>query len=175
MIPVQVFTDGAARGNGTDLCVTGWSFVIPDFMGKRFIRYGHLPAPSTSNKAEIMGVLQAVDKLSKQSYFKVDIYSDSQYVVKSCNEWRKKWAPNYDIKNRKLLVPLFGLIDEAEAQLTINWVKGHAGIPGNELADEYANYGRDMKIYERDDNIGNVKFVPPEDIKFDFGPDQGFL
>ena len=171
MITLDIFTDGAARGGGKPTCITGWSFVIPDFMGKRFIRYGHLPAPSTRNKAEIMGVLQAVSTFSQQSKFGVRISSDSQYVVNSCNIWRHGWGPEFNIKNRKLLLPLFNIIDAAACPLEIKWVKGHVGIVGNELADEYANYGRDMKVYERNDHIANVKFIPPEEVKFDFRPD----
>lgn len=171
MISLDVYTDGAARGNGTNQCVTGWSMVIPNFMGKMYVRYGHLPAPSTNNKAEIAGILYAVHLFKNQQRFKPIIHSDSQYVVKACNEWRYNWAPSYNIKNRKLLVPLFETIDGSPSGVELKWVKGHAGIHGNELADQFANYGRDKVNLDRDDALSNIKYVEVSDIPFDFTPD----
>lgn len=112
-------------------------------MGKKtYIRYGHLPAPSSNNRGEIYGVLYAMQMLKHRKDWRIEIYSDSQYVVKSINEWRHKWKLyNYDgIKNEDLLVPLFNAWDEHN-NASIKWVKGHIGIRGNELSDEYAGLG----------------------------------
>lgn len=109
---------------------------------KTYIRFGHLPAPSSNNRGEIYGVLYTILTFKDRKDFELDIYSDSQYVVKSINEWRHKWKlHNYvGIKNEDLLVPLFNAWDE-HGNARISWVKGHAGTRGNELADEYAGMG----------------------------------
>lgn len=90
-----------------------------------------------------MGVALAAELFHKTPQFKAVIYSDSQYVVKSCNEWRHKWKlQHYDgVKNLDLLLPLFNLIDNSVNKPEIIWVKGHAGNAGNEIADEYAGKG----------------------------------
>ena len=152
MTKLEIYTDGSSSKNGTPECYAGWALAIPDFEGKTMIQYGDLPAPSSNNKGEIMGVLLAVQMFHKQTKFSPIIYSDSQYVVKSCNEWRHKWKrDNYSgVKNKQLLIPLFEMLDADLSGLKIVWVKAHNGTPGNELADEYCGYGkikRDMSVH----------------------------
>lgn len=144
---IDIWTDGSSMHNGKPNCFAGWSAVF--MMGdKTYIRYGHLSPPSSNNRGEIMGVLFAMMLLKHKKDWKLEIYSDSQYVVKSVNEWRHKWKRNnyQGIKNPDLLIPLFNAFDE-HGNATIQWVKGHAGIRGNELADEYAGLG--MQNYDR--------------------------
>lgn len=152
--------------NGKPNCVGGWSFAIPNFKGKMFVRYGHLPAKSSNNKGEIMGVLYAAHLLQK-CQMPIRIISDSQYVVKSCNEWRAKWArTKYEgIANKDLLVPLFNLID-AHGQIELKWVKGHAGNAGNELADEYAGLGMRQTIREKVSEQVDIRYVAHEKLPF---------
>jgi ribonuclease HI len=138
---ITVWTDGSSHHNGKPNCVAGWSAVF--MMGKKtYIRYGHLPAPSSNNRGEICGVLYAIQTFNHRKDWELEIYSDSQYVVKSINEWRRKWKlHNYvGIKNEDLFVPLFNAWDE-HGNASISWVRGHTGVRGNELADEYAGMG----------------------------------
>lgn len=76
----------------------------------------------------------------------VELYTDSQYVRKGITEWMHGWKKNgwktaakKPVKNEDL----WRQLDEEVARHRINWhwVKGHAGNPGNELADELANKG----------------------------------
>jgi ribonuclease HI len=138
---IQVWTDGSSHKNGKPDCVAGWSAVF--MMGKKtYVRYGHLPAPSSNNRGEIYGVLYSLMRFKERKDWELDIYSDSQYVVKSINEWRHKWKRHdyVGIKNEDLFVPLFNAWDE-HGNSKINWVRGHTGVRGNELADEYAGMG----------------------------------
>lgn len=138
---ITVWTDGSSIDNGKPECVGGWSAVF--MMGEQtFIRYGHLPAPSSNNRGEIFGVLYTMMKFKNRKDWEIEIYSDSQYVVKSINEWRHKWKKSgySGIKNPDLLIPLFEAWDE-HGNAKITWVKGHAGTRGNEMADEYAGLG----------------------------------
>ncbi|MCD1266862.1 RNase H family protein [Shinella sumterensis] len=71
---------------------------------------------------------------------KVHLHSDSLYVVKGCNEWRRRWRKNGwkrgegELKN----ADLWRTLDEAltDYPITLQWVKGHSGVRGNERADE---------------------------------------
>lgn len=138
---LEIWTDGSSIANGTPDCVGGWSAVF--MMGqKKYIRYGHLTAPSSNNRGEIAGVLYSILTFVDKKDWEIQIYSDSQYVVNSINKWRHKWKrSNYEgIKNPDLLIPLFEAWDK-HGNANINWVKGHAGTYGNELADQYCGYG----------------------------------
>lgn len=175
MKPIDIYTDGSSRANGKPECTGGWSMCIPDFNGQRYVRYGFLGAPSSNNKAEIMGVLIAVRLFHRQSLFAPTIYSDSKYVVESCNTWRKGWINKQTggyregIKNQQILVPLFEMLDSSQCPITLKWVKGHAGIPGNELADEFAGYGNDRIDRSVKSDNRDVEYLTQEQLIQRFG------
>jgi ribonuclease HI len=156
---IDVWTDGSSLDNGKPHCVGGWSAVF--MMGnKKYIRYGHLPAPSSNNRGEIFGVLYTMMMFKDKKDWNIQIRSDSQYVVKAINEWRHKWKlSKYEgIKNPDLLIPLFNAWD-AHGNATINWVKGHAGTYGNELADEYAGLGSKKITREISNDAYDIKMI----------------
>ena len=161
---LEVYTDGSSMHNGKPNCYGGWSaaFVMNN---KTYIRYGHLPVPSSNNRGEIYGVLYTIMTFKARKDFKIKIFSDSQYVCKSINEWRHKWKRNnYDgVKNPDLLIPLFNAWDE-HGNATIEWVKGHNGHPGNELADEYAGCG--MRSVDRTTNNAHFDIQMIEEKKY---------
>lgn len=161
MTILDIYVDGSSSKNGTPDCFAGWSVAIPDFLGKTIIQYGNLPAPSSNNKGEIMGVLLAVTMFHNQTKFKPIIHTDSQYVVKSCNEWRHKWKRDFyqGIKNKQLLVPLFDMLDADKSGVEIVWVKAHVGIPGNEMADEYCGYGKANRDLSVETDNKSIKFL----------------
>jgi len=109
-------------------------------------------ADTTNNRQELMGLLKGIEA-AKALGEPVTIWCDSMYCVKGANEWRHGWkkngwqrgGPNADPKNRILLnAELWQAIDAAlfgADQITIRWCKGHAGIAGNERADELSNLG----------------------------------
>lgn len=177
-----IYTDGSSRKNGKPECTAGWSMVayvgceehhgtingkptIRYTGGKTFVRYGHLPAPSSNNQGEIMGVLYGILKFGKSNW-DLEFHSDSQYVEKSINEWRHKHRRTHyaGIKNADLLVPLYDAWD-THGRSTIKWVKGHAGHQGNEAADEYAGYGVDNLKRERSDDQQNIQIVDYKEIQ----------
>lgn len=156
---IKVFTDGASSFAGTTKAIAGWAMVVPDLKGTMFVRYGHLPG-KTSNQGEIFGVYYAMVMLHKKKDIGLDIYSDSQYTIKSINEWRKKWALTfYDgIKNTNLLIPLFDMWDY-HGNSKISWVKGHADHPGNIMADKYAVMGKKQQIENRQEMGYDIRYV----------------
>lgn len=165
---VEVFCDGSSSRNGKPDCIGGWCLAIPDFNSKQFIRYGYLPEGSSNNKAEIMGVLKACEIFSKQDRFLPVIYSDSQYVIKSCNEWRESWSKsNYEgVKNINLLKPLFDFIDTSPNKPILKWVKGHAGNIGNELADKFCGMGKRQEIVNQKDDKVDIRFIPYSELGY---------
>ena len=107
--------------------------------------YGGDP-DTTNNRMELTAAIEALNVLNKRS--KVELYTDSKYVMDGINKWMPNWkkrdwktSARKPVKNKDLWQQL----DTATERHDIEWfwVKGHAGNPGNELADELANRGID--------------------------------
>lgn len=161
---IQCWTDGSSRHNGKPDCTAGWAAAL--MLGKKtYIRYGHLSAPSSNNRGEIAGVLFILLKFKDRKDFEFEIYSDSQYVVKSINDWRHKWKnSNYEgIKNADLLIPLFESWEE-HGHSRIAWVKGHAGTRGNEIADIWAGKGTRNEVVTITNDMYDIKFVDEKEL-----------
>ncbi len=158
---VNIYTDGSSSLNGTPEGYAGWSLCIPNFQDKQFIRYGHLSPPSTNNIGEIMGIFFAIRLFHNQSKFRPIIHTDSQYVINCCTIWRHNWKRNgYNgIRNRELLVPMFEMLERDKSGLTFVKVKGHSGIYGNELADQYCGLGKRQIIQTRDDEKFDIRYL----------------
>ena len=141
MKAVEIFTDGACRGNPGP---GGWGV---------FMRYGDKEktlfggeADTTNNRMELTAVIEGLSALTRPC--KISITSDSTYVLKGIQErmpaWKKrhwKTASKQPVKNVDLWQKLDALIGEHE--IDWHWVKGHSGHTENELADELANRGID--------------------------------
>ena len=138
---IEVYTDGSCLNNGKPSCIGGWAAVF--YIGnKQYVRYGHLPAQSSNNKAELMGILYTITTLQERKDWDIHIYSDSQYCVKGINEWRTGFENKgfLGVANSDLFIPLFKAWDN-HGKCKITWVKGHRDNVGNIAADLYAGYG----------------------------------
>jgi len=138
-----LFTDGACSGNPGP---GGWAFILrhPD-SGKEIQRSGGAQQ-TTNNRMELTAVIEGLASIKKPS--RVDVYSDSQYVLKGLNEWMDNWKRNNwktsgkkPVKNRELWEQL----DELRTvhSLRYHWIKGHNEHPENERCDELAVAQRD--------------------------------
>ncbi|HEX7249427.1 MAG TPA: ribonuclease HI [Burkholderiales bacterium] len=136
---VEVYSDGACRGNPGP---GGWGAILR-WRGEEKELWGG-EAQTTNNRMELMAVIRALEALKAPS--QVRVYTDSQYVQKGISEWihawkRKGWktADKKDVKN----VDLWKELDELASRHRVewHWVKGHAGHPENERADQLANRG----------------------------------
>ncbi|RMF16704.1 MAG: ribonuclease HI [Gammaproteobacteria bacterium] len=139
MKTVEIYTDGACKQNPGP---GGWGAVLVSGTHRKLL-WGGEPE-TTNNRMELMAAIQALQKL--KGACRVELYTDSQYVRKGITEWidgwkRKGWknAAGKPVKNQDL----WQALDEAAQKHQVNWhwVKGHAGHPLNELADELANRG----------------------------------
>jgi ribonuclease HI len=136
---VEVFTDGACLGNPGP---GGWGAVLRYGSRERQL-YGGEPA-TTNNRMEIMAAIKALESLNRPSV--VHVHTDSTYVRKGITEWVDGWKRNgwktsakQPVKNADLWMRLDEVTRKHEVEWF--WVKGHAGHPGNELADELAGRG----------------------------------
>jgi ribonuclease HI len=138
---VEVFTDGACRGNPGP---GGWGAVLR-FNGRERELYGG-ERETTNNRMELTAAIQALEALKRRC--KVRITTDSTYVQKGITEWLENWKKkNWTTTSRKPVknVDLWKRLDAVvrQHQVEWHWVRGHSGHPENERADQLANRGID--------------------------------
>jgi len=138
---VQLFTDGACRGNPGP---GGWAFVLRHCAtGQEREQAGGAPV-TTNNQMELQAVIEGLRALTRP--VRVEVITDSQYVAKGCEEWLAGWKRNgWKRKEKGRLKPIkneehWRALDEllAKHQVKLTWIRGHAGHPENERCDELA-------------------------------------
>lgn len=141
MTELVMYTDGACRGNPGP---GGWGVVLRA-KGKQKEYHGG-EAATTNNRMELMAAIKGLEALRRPC--KLKIYTDSVYVKNGITQWLDNWkrrgwrtASRSPVKNRDLWERLDALASTHD--VSWHWVKGHAGDPGNERADELANQGVD--------------------------------
>ncbi|GAD54218.1 MAG: ribonuclease HI [Limimaricola cinnabarinus] len=144
MAKIFAFTDGACSGNPGP---GGWGALLQAKDGETVTKERELKGGevmTTNNRMELMAAIAALEALGKPS--KLTVVTDSAYVKGGITEWmagwkRKGWrtSTGKPVKNEDL----WRRLDEAAARHTVvwTWVKGHAGHPENERADELARAG----------------------------------
>jgi ribonuclease HI len=144
---VTLYSDGASRGNpgpggyGTILQYTDRAGVLHEKEISEGFR------ETTNNRMELMGVIAGLEALLKPC--SVDVWSDSQYVIKAFNDhwidgWKKRgWkkADGKPVLNEELWKRL--LLAAEPHEITWHWVKGHDGHPENERCDALATAAAD--------------------------------
>lgn len=140
---VRLFTDGACKGNPGP---GGWAFIIQHPASGREREGAGGEAHTTNNRMEMMAVICGLRALKLP--LTVDLYSDSQYVLKGLGQWMPAWkrrgwrtAEGAAVKNSDLWVELDGLL--APHTVRLHWVRGHSGHPENERCDRMAVAARD--------------------------------
>ena len=136
---VVIYTDGACSGNPGP---GGWGAILTYGDNCKEISGGE--AMTTNNRMELMAAISALDALKKPS--RVELHTDSQYVMKGITQWIHGWKKNgWKTADKKPVknVELWQRLDEARRVHDIDWrwVKGHAGHAENERADELARMG----------------------------------
>ena len=141
MTKVTIHTDGGCRGNPGP---GGWGAILR-YNGKAKEISGHA-AHTTNNQMELTAAIKALEGLTREC--DVDLYTDSVYVRDGITKWIDGWrskgwktANRKPVKNKELWQALDAL--NQRHRVAWHWVKGHAGDPGNERADELANQAMD--------------------------------
>ncbi|MEM7679601.1 MAG: ribonuclease HI [Pseudomonadota bacterium] len=133
---VEMYTDGACSGNPGP---GGWGVLMRYGDHEKEMSGGE--DETTNNRMEMMAVIKGLEALTKSS--EVHLYTDSKYVMQGVTEWLEGWkakgwktAAKKPVKNQDLWERIDSLILEHNVQFF--WVKGHAGHPENERADDLA-------------------------------------
>ena len=136
---VDIYTDGACKGNPGP---GGWGVWLKWGDHEKELFGGE--SETTNNRMELTAVIEALTSLKRRC--RVRLHTDSQYVHGGISTWIHDWkkrgwrtADKKPVKNEEL----WRRLDKAREQHDVEWlwVKGHAGHPGNERADELANRG----------------------------------
>ena len=160
MKKIELWTDGACRGNGFNATKSGIGGVIliPDhepFYFKERLSF----APNTNNKSEIYAVIKGLTLLEEQYPYthenfgdELIIYSDSAYLINGITSWINGWRINNwmnskkePVKNQELWKILDELLDDFKKKYNVSFkkVRGHSGIYWNEVCDKLANEAMD--------------------------------
>ncbi|WP_347486442.1 ribonuclease HI [Vandammella animalimorsus] len=141
MNEVTIYTDGACKGNPG---AGGWGALLQSQGHSKEIWGGE--RSTTNNRMELRAVIEALALLKRPC--RITLYLDSEYVRKGITEWIHGWkargwqtASKQPVKNAELWRELDALVHKRGHQIDWRWVKGHAGIAGNERADALANRG----------------------------------
>ena len=144
MAKLYAYTDGACSGNPGP---GGWGALMLARDGERVIKERELKggeAQTTNNRMELLAAIHALEALERDT--EITVVTDSNYVKNGITAWIFGWKKNgwknaakKPVKN----VELWQRLDAAQSrhQVTWEWVKGHAGHPENERADELARSG----------------------------------
>ncbi|XDA98755.1 ribonuclease HI [Sulfitobacter sp. LCG007] len=138
------YTDGACSGNPGP---GGWGVLLRATDGETILRERELSGgepQTTNNRMELLAAINALEALERRSA--ITIVTDSNYVKNGITGWIFGWKRNgWKNAARKPVAnaELWQRLDAANARhdVTWKWVKGHAGHPENERADELARQG----------------------------------
>lgn len=143
---IEIYTDGAARGNPGP---GGFGVILRS--GKHYKEISEGFRLTTNNRMELLSVITALEALKKQNEEAV-VYSDSKYVVDAVEKgWIFDWErKNFKGKKNPDLWQRF-LIAYRRHKVKFVWVKGHNEHPENERCDELAvqaSFKKDLKADE---------------------------
>jgi ribonuclease HI len=141
MNPVEIFTDGACKGNPGP---GGWGVVLRSGDRERELSGGE--AHTTNNRMELLAAIRGLEALKRPS--DVRLTTDSTYVRDGITKWIHGWQKNgwrtaarKPVKNAELWLEL--LEAAAPHRIEWHWVKAHDGHPENERADRLASDAAD--------------------------------
>jgi len=128
---VKLFSDGSCLGNPG---AGGWAYILQ--YGDAIKKASGAEAMTTNNQMELTAAIMGLSALKQPC--RVELFTDSEYVVKAINSWLAKWIVT-DFKGKKN-ADLWRryLAAAAPHEIRASWVKGHAGHPQNEECDAMA-------------------------------------
>jgi len=133
-----IYTDGACSGNPGP---GGWGALMQFGAKEKEINGGE--EDTTNNRMELMAAIKALQAVKPGYKDTIILWTDSTYVLKGITEWIHGWKKRGWKKSDKKPVinaDLWKELDTVNASLNVDWkwVKGHAGVDGNERADALA-------------------------------------
>lgn len=136
-----IYTDGACSGNPGP---GGWGVLMQFGKAEKTLCGGE--KETTNNRMEMMAAIEAIKAIKPNYQGQITLWTDSTYVLKGITEWIHGWKRRgWKKADKKPVInaDLWRILDELNQKHTIEWkwVKGHAGVDGNERADELARRG----------------------------------
>ena len=140
---VLLYTDGACSGNPGP---GGWAYILKHPASGKAVENAGGEPDTTNNRMELTAVIEGLRAIKRPS--RVEIYSDSKYVLNGLSEWMPDWkkrgwrtAAKKPVKNQELWM----LLDQLQQthRLSFHWIKGHNEHPENERCDLLAVEQRD--------------------------------
>ncbi|BFZ59558.1 hypothetical protein YB2330_000569 [Saitoella coloradoensis] len=143
---LEVYTDGSCLGNGKRNPIAG----VGVYFGPSDPRNctERLPGPiQTNNRAELTAIIRALERTSRSE--NVRIWTDSQYSIGCLTKWWRGWvakgwtgAKGKGVENVDLIKKALELLRRrGDGKIKFEYVRGHVGIHGNEMADQLAVNG----------------------------------
>jgi ribonuclease HI len=144
---ITIYTDGSSRGNPGP---GGWAAIIMD--ESRAVELGGREDHTTNNRMELMGAIKALEYAGTLEPEEIEVYTDSEYVMKGITEWIKGWqkrgwrtAAKKAVLNQDLWMQLVVVSDEKN--ISWKYVPGHSGHGLNDRCDEIAtSFADDLNI-----------------------------
>jgi ribonuclease HI len=137
MPQVEIFTDGACRGNPGP---GGWAALLRSQGVEKM--FSGAEQVTTNNQMELMAAIQGLEALKRETT--VSLTTDSQYVRQGITQWIHGWKRNgwktsqkQPVKNKELWQRLDAAVESHKVEW--HWVKGHSGHEENERVDQAAN------------------------------------
>lgn len=128
-----VYTDGSSTGKWG---VGGWAWIVIDGPNAGMHDSGG-DTWTTNQRMELQAAHMAVRSIPGLLL----VVSDSAYVV-NCftDEWWRKWQARgfHKVKNADIWRPFIDDVLARNGEVKFAWVRGHAGLPGNEAVDQLA-------------------------------------
>ncbi len=143
---VELYTDGACSGNPGP---GGWAYILKHPASGTERENSGAEPDTTNNRMELMAVIEGLSALTRPS--RIELFSDSQYVLNGLKEWMKSWkqrgwktADKKPVKNRELWERLDELTSSHD--IRFHWVRGHNEHPENERCDRLAVAAREAIV-----------------------------
>lgn len=135
---ITIYTDGSSRGNPGP---GGWGVILMDEV--RAVELGGREDHTTNNRMELMGAIKALEFANALDHVPIELYTDSEYVMKGMTEWVSGWqkrgwrtASKKPVLNQDLWQKLILAADGKE--IAWKYVAGHSGHEHNERCDVIA-------------------------------------
>ncbi|EPS40108.1 hypothetical protein H072_6065 [Dactylellina haptotyla CBS 200.50] len=146
---LKIYTDGSSLMNGSASARAG----VGIWFGpgdKRNLSEPLNDPKATNNRAELSAILRAIEIAPKHR--EVLIFTDSKYAIQCVTDWFQKWRSNgwqtsagKPVENQDIIEEILLRIEEritqGGAKTKFEWVNGHKGVVGNEMADKLARDG----------------------------------
>lgn len=144
---ITIYTDGSSRGNPGP---GGWGALVMDEV--RVVELGGREDHTTNNRMELMGAIKALEFAGTISDASIELYTDSEYVMKGMTEWVAGWqkrgwrtAAKKPVLNQDLWQQL--ILASEDKQIQWKYVAGHSGHTHNERCDVIAtSFADDMQV-----------------------------